>query len=63
MTRILALGLVAMALLFAAPRAQTAIGQGSSLDRTVRNIEDMVYKMDAVMPGVCAIRWKYLAST
>ncbi len=47
MKRILALGLVAMALLFAAPRAQTAIGQGSSLDRTVRNIEDMVYKMDA----------------
>ena len=46
MTRILALGLVAMALLFAAPRAQTAIGQGSSLDRMVRNLEDTVLKID-----------------
>ena len=47
MKRILALGLVALALLFAAPRAQTAIGQGSSLDRAVRNLEDTVLKMDA----------------
>ncbi len=46
MKRILALGLVAMALLFAAPRAQTAIGQGSSLDRVVRDLEDTVLKMD-----------------
>ena len=47
MKRILALGLVAMALLFAAPRAQRAIGQGSSLDRAVRDLEDTVLKMDA----------------
>ncbi len=46
MKRILALGLVAMALLFAAPRAQTAIGQGGSLDRAVRDLEDTVLKMD-----------------
>ncbi len=47
MKRILALGLVALALLFAAPRAQTAIGQGSSLDRAVRDLEDTILKMDA----------------
>lgn len=47
MTKILALGLVATALLLAAPRAQTAIGQGSSLDRAVRDLEDAVLKMDA----------------
>ena len=44
--RILALGLVAMALLFAAPRAPTAIGQGSTLDRVVRDLEDTLLKMD-----------------
>ena len=38
MKRILALGLVAMALLFAAPRAPTVIGQGSTLDRVVRDL-------------------------
>ena len=47
MKRILALGLVTMALVFAAPRAQTAIGQGSSLDRAVRDLEDTVLRMDA----------------
>ncbi len=46
MKRILVLGLVAVALLFAAPRAQTAIGQGSSLDRAVRDLEDTILKMD-----------------
>ena len=46
MKRILVLGLVALALLFAAPRAQTAIGQGSSLDRAVRDLEDTILKMD-----------------
>jgi len=47
MKRILAFGLVTMALVFAAPRAQTAIGQGSSLDRAVRDLEDAVLRMDA----------------
>ncbi len=46
MKRILVLGLVAVALLFAAPRAQTAIGQGSSLDRAVRDLQDTILKMD-----------------
>jgi len=46
MKRFLALGLVAMALLIAGPPAQTAIGQGSSLDRVVRDLEDTVLKMD-----------------
>ncbi len=47
MKRILTLGLVALTLLFAAPPAQTAIGQGSSLDRAVRDLEDTILKMDA----------------
>ncbi len=59
MKRILALGLVAMALLFAAPRAEMAIGQGSSLDRAVRDLEDTVLRMDARLErleGLAAMR-------
>ncbi len=58
MKRILALGLVAMALLFAAPRAQTAIGQGSSLDRVVRDLEDTVLKMDVRLERLEALASK-----
>ncbi len=59
MKRILALGLVAIALLFAAPRAEMAIGQGSSLDRAVRDLEDTVLRMDARLErleGLAAMR-------
>ncbi len=58
MKRILALGLVAMALLFAAPRAPTAIGQGSTMDRMVRDLEDTVLKMDVRLERLEALASK-----
>ncbi len=58
MKRILALGLVVIALLFVAPRARTAIGQGSSLDRVVRDLEDIVLKMDVRLERLEALAAK-----